>query len=350
MRYADGPATSVHLLIDAPVDAVWEVVADPALPARTSDELQSAAWTSHVAGAPGVGSTIEGTNRNDVMGEWSTVSHVTAWEPGRRFAWSVIDVEASAARWAFELEPRGDRTVLRQRYRIGPGWSGVQMAIEASPEKEEAILRSRLRNQATNMMRTLVAVKAIAEGGSPRAVRLLLVPGGGGSDPGHWHHAWAAADPRCEWVHQTDPSGGTRQDWLGTLDRAVTASTAPTVLVAHSLATIATSHWARDHVGSVVGALLVGPADVEATWAEPGSLYRRFEPIPMDMLPFPSTLVASTNDPYITVARARELGWHWGSKVEVVGEHGHLGADAALGDWPEGRALLDAQLARLSPA
>ena len=67
MRYADGPSTAVHLLIDAPADAVWELIADPSRPVGTSDELQSATWGSHTGEGPGVGSTIEGANRNVVL-------------------------------------------------------------------------------------------------------------------------------------------------------------------------------------------------------------------------------------------------------------------------------------------
>ncbi len=355
MRYADCPGTSVQLLIDAPAERVWDLVSDPARPVSTSDELQEAAWGRHPSGEPGVGSTIMGTNRNDALGQWTTTSYVTEWEPGRCLSWAVVDVEASAARWSFELEAQGQKTVLRQHYNVGPGPSGLSMVIDQMPDKESAIISSRLRAQGLNMMRTLVSVKAEAEGSGALPVRVLLVPGGGGSDPGHWHHAWAAADDRCRWVDQTDPSGGTREDWVATLDRVIGESAAPTVLVAHSLATVVVAHWvascdAVGGAGPVVGALLVGPADVEDSWAEPGSLYERFAPIPVGRLPFPSVVVASTDDPYISVDRARSLGWAWGSQIKVLGAHGHLGADADLGEWPEGRALLDGLLSELGVA
>lgn len=178
-------------------------------------------------------------------------------------------------------------------------------------------------------------------------IRYLLVPGGGGSGPDHWHHRWAASLPRCSWVNQADPGGGTRAEWVATIDRAIQASAQPVVLVVHSLACIAVAHWAAEHEGPVAAALLVAPADIDGDWAEPDSLYRRFQPIPMDALGFPSTVVASTNDPLLTLDRAQSFATAWGARLEVAGEHLHLGSDAQLDTWPAGRAYLDELLREL---
>lgn len=118
------------------------------------------------------------------------------------------------------------------------------------------------------------------------------------------------------------------------------------MLVAHSLACIAVAHWAAircptDVPGPVAAALLVAPADVDDEWAEPGSLYERFQPIPTDRLPFRSTVVASTNDPLLSLERATELSNAWGSELAVIGNHLHVGSDALLDHWPEGRSILD---------
>src|SRR3546814_4818646 len=56
--------------------------------------------------------------------------------------------------------------------------------------------------------------------------------------------------------------------------------------------------------------------------------------------PFPSILVASRNDPYISFGRARLLAQFWGSRFADAGEAGHINADSALGDWAFGRFLL----------
>jgi len=171
-------------------------------------------------------------------------------------------------------------------------------------------------------------------------LRYLLIPGGGGSGVDHWHHRWAASLPHCSWVDQADPDGGTQPEWVATINNAIAASSTPAVLVAHSLACIAVAHWATAHDGPVAAALLVAPADIDDDWAEPDSLYKRFQPIPLHPLPFPSTVVASTNDRLLTSDRARSFATAWGAKLEIAGDHLHLGSDALLDTWPTGRGYL----------
>jgi len=181
-----------------------------------------------------------------------------------------------------------------------------------------------------------------------KRVSYLLVPGGGGSGPEHWHHRWANDLPNCDWVHQEDPSGGTCESWVATIDAAIRAQGEPVVLVAHSLATIAVAHWARSHSAPVLAALLVAPADVEAPWAEPDSVYKRFAPIPLAPLPFPTTVVASTNDPFLSTERAEQFAQSWNSDLAVIGDHLHIGSDALLDRWTEGRQLLSELVDRVN--
>ena len=171
-------------------------------------------------------------------------------------------------------------------------------------------------------------------------VRYLLIPGGGGSGIDHWHHRWASSLPNCSWVDQADPDGGTRTEWVATINNAVAASSTPAVLVAHSLGCVAVAHWAMAYNGPVGAALLVAPADIDGDWTEPDSLYKRFQPIPMHPLPFPSTVVASTNDAFLATDRARSLATAWGAELKIAGDHLHLGSGALLDAWPEGRGYL----------
>jgi uncharacterized protein len=112
------------------------------------------------------------------------------------------------------------------------------------------------------------------------------------------------------------------------------------VLVAHSLGCPLVAHWARNgSVQRVVAALLVAPADVEREGAlKP---LRDFAPLPLDRLPFPSWVVASSNDPYASLERARHFARAWGSRFLEAGARGHLNEASGHGDWAEGEALLD---------
>jgi predicted alpha/beta hydrolase family esterase len=65
-----------------------------------------------------------------------------------------------------------------------------------------------------------------------------------------------------------------------------------------------------------------------------------FDHFPPDPLPFPSIVVASTDDPYGSVEFAQSCAQAWGSRFVDAGARGHINADSGLGDWPEGYALL----------
>jgi predicted alpha/beta hydrolase family esterase len=51
-------------------------------------------------------------------------------------------------------------------------------------------------------------------------------------------------------------------------------------------------------------------------------------------------LLGSQDDPYCSLARAREFATAWGSEFLDYGHRGHINAESGLGDWPEGRELL----------
>jgi uncharacterized protein YndB with AHSA1/START domain len=166
MRFADTPTIEVEIHVEAPPGQVWPVVADIAMPARFSAELQEATWLDGVGGAA-PGARFKGRNLHPARGEWETTSTVVACEPGRVFAWAVGDPDQPSALWRFELEPAGTGTLLRQWAQMGPGPSGVTMLIEKMPDKEEAIIERRLGEWRQNMAATIEGVKGLAEGGHP---------------------------------------------------------------------------------------------------------------------------------------------------------------------------------------
>jgi uncharacterized protein len=175
---------------------------------------------------------------------------------------------------------------------------------------------------------------------------VLILPGLGGSGPEHWQTRWEALYPRHLRVAQRDWDRPRRQDWLASLGAAVTAAGQPVVLVAHSLGCALVAHAAsRPYAAAIVAALLVAPADVDSPAHAPPET-RDFAPLPLSPLPFPATVVASRDDPYVTLARARALAEAWGAEFVDAGRRGHLNAASGLGDWPEGRRHLEALLAR----
>jgi hypothetical protein len=52
-------------------------------------------------------------------------------------------------------------------------------------------------------------------------------------------------------------------------------------------------------------------------------------------------VVASNDDPYCSLERARHMARDWGSTFSVLGARGHVNSESGLGDWPEGLAMLE---------
>lgn len=169
---------------------------------------------------------------------------------------------------------------------------------------------------------------------------VLILPGYADSGPDHWQSHWERADPACRRVVQDDWLEPRRDDWLATLERYVAGCATPPVLVAHSLGCALVAHWGGEHARAAAkGALLVAPADVDSPLRTPGEV-RGFGPIPLARLPFPSIVVASTDDPFVSPERASAFAAAWGSRLVILAGAGHINADAGFGPWPEGRRLL----------
>jgi predicted alpha/beta hydrolase family esterase len=182
----------------------------------------------------------------------------------------------------------------------------------------------------------------MADTPAPPRVAALILPGLFDSGPEHWQTHWEQRDPTCRRVQQANWSTPRCADWVATLDAAVAYSADPVVLVAHSSACALVAHWARDasrdNVARVLGALLVAPSDPEGPNYPEGPT--GFAPIPMLRLPFPSIVVASRDDEYVTMERAGEYAAAWGSELLDVGDAGHINASSGLGAWPVGYGLL----------
>ncbi|QRR02121.1 RBBP9/YdeN family alpha/beta hydrolase [Dyadobacter sandarakinus] len=180
-------------------------------------------------------------------------------------------------------------------------------------------------------------------------VHFLTVPGLASSGPQHWQTIWEKHYPDTfSRVQQHNWDWPVKDDWVGQLQKQVAELAQPTVLVAHSMGCITVAHWAQEYApGQVVGALLVAPADAEQS--KRLSFVVGFSPIPLKTLPFKSIVVASTNDRYATLSRSKHFADHWGSEFINLGKKGHINAVSGLGDWPEGKEILQ-KLGSVTPA
>lgn len=171
---------------------------------------------------------------------------------------------------------------------------------------------------------------------------VLVLPGWNGSGPTHWQTVWERKYPAIRRVEQRSWAQPQLEDWTAGLSAYVYSAAQPVVLVAHSLACVAVAHWASRESSlakKVEVALLVAPADVDDCSRCPSEL-RSFAPIPDIRLPFPSTLIASEDDPYMCLTRARRLAESWGSTFLNAGRVGHINCNSGHGPWPEGEDYL----------
>lgn len=168
-------------------------------------------------------------------------------------------------------------------------------------------------------------------------VDILIVPGWTNSGPDHWQSRWQRHFKTARRVEQADWDRPERQSWVERIIEAVSAARRPAVLVAHSCGVLAVAHAApRLDLTRLAGAFLVAPPDLEThACLLPGD-NGGFAPLPMEKLPFPARLIASSNDPYCTIGRAHEIGRAWGADTSVIANAGHINADSGHGPWPDG--------------
>jgi uncharacterized protein len=168
---------------------------------------------------------------------------------------------------------------------------------------------------------------------------ILNVPGLWNSGPEHWQTYWERLLPDCVRIQQRDWEAPVCDEWIATIEAGVKAAKPPVVLTAHSMACVTVAHWAEKYGGQgIIGALLVGPSDVEAPTypKEP----KGFSPVPLKRLPFRSILVASEDDEWVSMARAKSFADAWGSRFVNIGRAGHINSDSKMGEWPQGQNLL----------
>jgi len=176
---------------------------------------------------------------------------------------------------------------------------------------------------------------------------ILVVSGLWDSGPQHWQTQWQQAHPEWPKVAHRDFAAPERDEWVAELDAAIALCDGPPVLLAHSLGCMLVAQWAASgSVLKVAGAMLVAPSDVEAPSYPVDA--NGFAPIPMQPLPFPSLVVASTNDEYADLSRSEAWARAWGSAFVAIGAAQHINGDAGYGPWPEGVKLLDDFCANLT--
>jgi predicted alpha/beta hydrolase family esterase len=172
-------------------------------------------------------------------------------------------------------------------------------------------------------------------------VAFLIVHGLEGSGPEHWQ-TWLAGRLRERGLEVAYPDLPEADNprlarWLdalhGELDRLPMAETS---VVCHSLGSLLWLHHAAGRPAEQVArALLVAPPQPDEDDPQsPG-----FRPVPLDpegvaAAAGETLLVCSTDDPWISPARSREIAETIGASLDWVENAGHVNTAAGYGPWP----------------
>jgi uncharacterized protein len=168
----------------------------------------------------------------------------------------------------------------------------------------------------------------------------LVLPGLNGSGDGHWQSFWPDDNPDAKIVAQDNWTCPDLASWHRKLETELEKHSG-VWLVAHSLGCLLTANLASSPLARRVrGALLVAPCDL----AHVESLHPcvvNFGAMPLQRLPFPTTVVASRNDPYMEFETTERFAKLWGSDLIDVGAQGHINIASGHGRWPLGYKLLE---------
>ncbi len=180
---------------------------------------------------------------------------------------------------------------------------------------------------------------------------ILIIAGHTGAGPDHWQTRLITKLKAARLVEQDDWLYGSLDIAITRIVNAVATAPKPVVFVGHSVGSVLVSHaiealTAAKVVERVKGAFLVTPPS-EKSLADLHGIDARFQHIPRDPLPFPSVVVASSNDPYATLEDSADIALAWGSKLIEAGAAGHINKESGHGPWPEGMMSFAGFLSRL---
>jgi hypothetical protein len=164
MQTLDHDSVSLH--IDAPADAIYQLVADVTRTPEFSPEILSCKWLDGATG-PVVGARFAARNKVPHRPSWVNKPVVTVVEPGKAFGVSRTEKFAGTVVWDYKFEPDGSGTMVTESYTVTRplsafGWFIIGVVFNR-PDR-----RTDLRN---GMEETLQRLRAVAEriGTSPPA-------------------------------------------------------------------------------------------------------------------------------------------------------------------------------------
>ncbi|WP_336516186.1 alpha/beta hydrolase [Pollutibacter soli] len=167
----------------------------------------------------------------------------------------------------------------------------------------------------------------------------FIIPGLGNSGPEHWQTWFEKSGGNFHRIEQKEWDAPECKDWVDSIDMAIKKyNPEEVVLIGHSLGCSTIAKWAEQSGTKIKGALLVAPSDTDVqNYTFPA---KGFSPISLNKINFKTIVVASTNDPWVSIERAAFFAEKWGSEFVNIGHAGHINAMSGHYQWQEGMDLL----------
>jgi predicted alpha/beta hydrolase family esterase len=167
----------------------------------------------------------------------------------------------------------------------------------------------------------------------------FIVPGLGGSGPEHWQTYFERTGENFQRIEQKDWNSPDIDEWTETIEKTISNYDPQTVvLVGHSLGCLTIASWASRYNRKIKAALLVAPPDAELIQKKLETML--FDKFSTQKINFRTILVASTNDPWATIDRAKYYADKWGSQFINIGAAGHINDLSGHYDWNQGLEIL----------
>jgi hypothetical protein len=148
---------SGSIVVDRSPDDLFDLVSDVTRMGAWSPVCKACWWDK--GEGPRVGARFTGRNERPER-TWETRSEVVVADPGREFAWVVVD-PPTRARWGYTFAPAGDGTEVTESWELPPeGTAFFEKVFGDDAPKEIGLRRDAAKN---GIEGTLTAIKEAAE-------------------------------------------------------------------------------------------------------------------------------------------------------------------------------------------
>lgn len=160
----------------------------------------------------------------------------------------------------------------------------------------------------------------------------LIVPGLNNSDTQHWQTRWQAQLVGSRRIGLDNWATPNLSKWCEAIEQALATANEPSIVIAHSFGALASARMAELMPDKIRALFLVAPADP--------AKFAIAHMLPHTALSVKTTLIASTNDPWMDADKAAQWAMNWGAEFLRVKDLGHINSASNIADWPQGMEQL----------